>query len=86
MWLQEMGLELLDEQTGQKMSGTTGSSTEASSVPQAWGPCESVFLLNVPPFWRSQVLQEVLPTQGRCQKVLGSAAFMWVVSGQKPEW
>ena len=67
-WYTEMGLELLDEQTGQKLSGSIGTSTQASSVPEAWGPCESIYLTNVPPYWRSDVLQEVLMTQGTGQK------------------
>ena len=63
-WYTEIGLELLDEQTGQKLSGSVGTSTQASSVPEAWGPCESVYLTNVPPYWRFDVLQEVLMIQG----------------------
>ena len=32
----------MDKQTGQKLSGSGGSSTPASMVPEAWGPCKSV--------------------------------------------
>ena len=90
-WYTEMGLELLDEQTGLKLSGSVGTSTQASSVPEAWGPCESVYLTNVPPYWRSDVLQEVLMTQGTGQKdfVLDKCRFhlgdirtkTWMVTG-----
>ena len=48
-WLQDLGLELCDEQIGKQLSGTSvASMTQASTTPEAWGPCESVFLTNVP--------------------------------------
>ena len=37
-------------------------------MPEAWGPCESVFLTNVPPYWREEVLKQVLLTNGTKQK------------------
>ena len=67
-WLSDMGLELKDEQTGQSLSGYQSSTTQASTVPEAWGPCESVFLTNVPPYWREEVLKQVLLTNGTKQK------------------
>ena len=68
-WLQDLGLELRDEQSGQQMTGVAASSvTVATSTPEAWGPCESVFLTNVPPYWRDTVLRQVLLTQGTDQE------------------
>ena len=58
----------MDKQTGQKISGSGGSSTPASMVPEAWGPCKSVFLTNVPPYWKQEVLHEVLLTHGTGRK------------------
>ena len=68
-WLRDLGLELRDEQSGQQMTGVAASSvTVATSTPEAWGPCESVFLTNVPPYWRDTVLRQVLSTQGTDQE------------------
>ena len=68
-WLQDLGLEVRDEQTGQQLSGVSASSvTQASTTPDAWGPCESVFLTNVPPYWKETVLKQVLLTQGTGQE------------------
>ena len=51
------------------MTGVAASLvTVASSTPEAWGPCESVFLTNVPPYWRHTVLRQVLVTQGTDQE------------------
>ena len=93
-WLQDLGLELRDEQSGQQMTGVAASSvTVASSTPEAWGPCESVFLTNVPPYWRDTVLRQVLLTQGTDQEnfVLDRCRFhvgdirskTWMLTGPK---
>ena len=65
----------------------------ASSTPEAWGPCESVFLTNVPPYWRETALRQVLLTQGTNQQnfVLDRRKFhvgdirskMWMLTGPK---
>ena len=68
-WLEQLGLGLRDEQTGKKLTGSGGDTTTiASDVPQAWGPCESIYLTNVPPYWKEEVLRSVLLTQGTGQR------------------
>ena len=93
-WLQDLGLELRDEQTGKQLSGTSAASmTQASTTPEAWGPCESVFLTNVPPYWKDVVLRQVLTMQGtgqedfvldRCRFHIGDIrSKTWMVTGPK---
>ena len=82
-WLQDLGLELRDEQTGKQLSGTPAASmTQASTTPEAWGPCESVFLTNVPPYWKDVVLRQVLTTQGTGQ-IGDIRSKTWMVTGPK---
>ena len=93
-WLQDLGLELRDEQSGKQLSGSSAATmTQASETPEAWGPCESVFLTNVPPYWRDSVLRQVLLTQGTSQEnfVLDKCRFhvgdirskTWMLTGPK---
>ena len=93
-WLQDLGVELRDEQTGKQLLGTSAASmTQASTTPEAWGPCESVFPTNVPPYWKDVVLRHVLTTQGTGQEdfVLDRRRFhvgdirskTWMVTGPK---
>ena len=68
-WLQDLGLELRDEQTCKQLSGTSVASMKpASTTLEAWGPCESVFLTNVPPYGKDVVICQVLRTQGTGQE------------------
>ena len=53
-WLWDLGRELR----------AAATMTQASETLQAWGPCESPFLTNVPPIWNDTVLRQVLVTQG----------------------
>ena len=93
-WLQDLGLELRDEPIGKQLSGTSAASmTQASTTPEAWGPCESVFLTNVPLYWKDAVLRQVLTTLGtgqedfvldRCRFHIGDIrSKTWMVTGPK---
>ena len=61
-------VKLKDEQTGQKLLGSQGTTMQASSLPEAWGLCESVVLTSVLPYWKEGVPQRVLLTEGIGQK------------------
>ena len=64
-WLATMGLEIRDEQTGKRLTGGSSEiTTQASNVPEAWGTCQSMYLTNVPPYWKEVVVKTVLLTQG----------------------
>ena len=38
--------------------------TQASEVPENWGTCQSIFLTNVPPYWKQEIIRTLLWTQG----------------------
>ena len=64
-WLEILRLQLRDEQTGKPLTyGGTETTMQALDVPDAWGPCQLIFLTNVPPYWKEEVVRTVPLTQG----------------------